>query len=645
MQRAGTISRTVELLAPAADLSVARAAIDAGADAVYMGGPAFGARSRAGNSMAEVEQAVKYAHRYAAKCFLTLNTLVYEHEMEQALSLVRQAYEMGVDALIVQDMGLLEADLPPIELHASTQCHITTPEKARFLEKVGFKRLILGRELSIEEIRRIVASVKVPVETFIHGALCVSYSGRCYMSCHMNGRSGNRGECAQSCRLAYRLENASGKVLQKDRYLLSMKDFNAGPLLEELLDSGVSSLKIEGRLKDALYVKNVTAYYRRMIDALLEKRPGWCKSSQGKIYTDVVPDVEKTYHREYTSFNLSGERADWAVFGTPKATGERIGRIKTVKEYTPGRYSGLCLQIQVEDKRTSLENGDGLCYYDTAGILRGGSIEKVVGRDGDYLVYMQAPETDFGLPNPGNVLYRNRSAVFEKAWSAARVCRKIPISIEVDTDALKMRAMSASDKEGTYRITECEIPAAQVQDARNVETADAMLLRQVEKLGGTAYEADSLSCKGQRKIFVPASVLNECRRVLVAKLDSEREEVFRPKPVPLERDDNYPYPAREGEWLYIENVANSYAEQFYRKHGIESVQKAFELLSVQEQHKKGQLLMVCKHCIRHQLGQCLKKGKPAPDYAADLYLCYGKNKFALHFDCANCRMEVRSCEE
>ena len=641
MQNGKPAIREVELLAPAADFSVACAAIDAGADAVYMGGPAFGARSRAGNRMEDVEQAVRYAHRYAAKCFLTLNTLVYENEMEQALRLARQAYEAGVDALIIQDMGLLEAGLPPIELHASTQCHITTPEKARFLEKAGFRRLILGRELSIEEIRKITASVNVPVETFVHGALCVSYSGQCYMSCYMNGRSGNRGECAQSCRLAYRLENASGKVLQKDRYLLSMKDFNAAPQLENLLATGVSSLKIEGRLKDALYVKNVTAYYRRRIDAVLEDHADWRKASQGKIYTDVWPDVEKTYHREYTSFNLEGNRAFWAVFGTPKAMGERMGRLKAVRDYRPGRYTGLCLQVDPEQGKTAFESGDGLCYYDAAGVLRGGNVEKVQEIRNGSFVYMQAPENESELPIPGGFLYRNRDIRFEKDWKGAHVFRKIPVWITVDMDTLRVEM-----KDGLGTRVETWIETEQVQEARHADMADAALLRQLKKMGGTAYEVVEAECTGQRKIFVPAAVLNECRRSLISAMNVAREKQYFPRPVPLNKDDTFPYPGlRNGVLDYTGNVANSWAETFYRKHGVGSVQKAFELRSVQEQHQKGQLLMLCKHCIRHQLGQCLKKGVCTPDYAQDLYLCYGKNKFALHFDCAECRMEVRSYED
>lgn len=636
--------RPVELLAPAAGLNEACAAVDAGADAVYMGGPAFGARSRAGNSMADVEKAVKYAHLYHAKCYLTLNTLIYENEMEQAVRIARQAYDAGVDALIVQDMGLLEAGLPPIELHASTQCHIVTPEKALFLEKAGFRRLVLGRELSLREIKEIASCVRAEIETFVHGALCVSYSGRCYMSCHMNGRSGNRGECAQSCRLPYRLENAAGKVLQQDRYLLSMKDFHAYARLEELVEAGVCSFKIEGRLKDAVYVKNITAYYRKKIDALQEKGLV-CPASKGRIYTDMRPDAEKTYHREYTDFNLDGKRADWAVFGTPKATGERIGRLEAVKEYTPGRYSGLCIEVKTDQATTVFESGDGLCYYDTEGILQGGNIEKALRQASSWLIYLQGPGRASMLPPIGCLLYRNRNAAFEKAWGTASVVRKIPVRIVVDTDRLKVCVSWDECPSETVRGTlECAIDPTRVQEARDAGNADAMLLRQLEKLGGTAYVAGELRCEGKRKIFVPASVLNECRRRLVEGLDEIREKSYTRRPVEPIRPTAHPYPGLQHGFLdYTANVANHWAANFYKRHGATQIQPAFEVRTVQERREKGQLLMVCKHCIRYQLGQCLRQ-KPAPDYAGDLYLCYGENKFALHFDCANCRMEVRSGE-
>lgn len=628
----------VELLAPAADAEVAMAAIDAGADAVYIGGPAFGARARAGNSLQDLERVVRYAHRYAARCFLTLNTLIYEQQMPQALQLARQAYDMGMDALLIQDMGLIEAGLPPIELHASTQCHITTPEKARFLESVGFRRLVLGRELSMAEIRRIAVSVQAEIETFIHGALCVSYSGQCYMSCYMNGRSGNRGECAQSCRLAYNLENDRGNLLQKERYLLSMKDFNADGFVEELLSAGVSCLKIEGRLKDAVYVKNITAYYRRRIDEILSGNPSIQRLSHGRTETGPLSDLQKSYHREYTGFNLSGKRGDWAVFGTPKATGEKVGRIKSVEKYLPGRYAGMVLRVVPESQKITLSAGDGLCYYGKNGKLCGNNLENCVHGAGSDLLTMQAPKEAQEVPEAGGILYRNQNKEFENAWKNAKISRKIPVEIQIDTERL---LVEMCDDYGNC-VESC-IDAVSVQPATNPKLAEAALHRAFLKMGDTAYEVRKVSIVGEKMIFVPAAVLNECRRNLVSAMDKHREEAYFPEPCEVQQGKTLLHPElKDGKLFYTANVANSWAEKFYRKHGASSIEKAFELLSPKEKEEPGRVLMVCKHCIRHQLGQCLKDN-PEPEYQGDLYLCYGRHKFALRFDCVHCRMEVCTC--
>lgn len=630
----------MELLAPAANVEVAVAAVNAGADAVYMGGPAFGARIRAGNSLQDLERAVHYAHRYAARCFLTLNTLIYEEQMPQALRLAWQAYEMGVDALLIQDMGLIEAGLPPIELHASTQCHITTPEKARFLESVGFTRLVLGRELSLDEIRRIAGSVQAQIETFVHGALCVSYSGQCYMSCYMNGRSGNRGECSQSCRLPYDLRNGEGRVLHKNRYLLSMKDLCADRFMEDLVDAGVNCLKIEGRLKDAVYVRNITSYYRRRLDGILSSRPWTERPSQGKTVCGRSPDLQKSYHRAYTEFNLSGKRGNWAVFDTPKATGEQVGRVLSVEKHNPGRYAGMVLRILPDAPDTiSFSAGDGLCFYGKDGKLYGRNLERFERKGKEFLLIMQGMEEDSELPEAGSVLFRNRDTEFENLWRQAKISRKISVDIRVDTDRL---LAEMSDAYG--HSVKVAINAEKVQPAKNPESAGEMLRNAFAKLGDTAYEAHKVEVSGGREIFLPVAVLNECRRQLVSALDKIREEAYAPKPARFRSQDSMSYPdMTDGKLDYRANVANSWAERFYAEHGARCVQKAFELLSAQEREKPGQLLMVCKHCIRYQLGQCLKE-RPEAAYRGDLYLCYGRHKFALHFDCVRCRMEVRTCQ-
>lgn len=629
----------VELLAPAADAAVAMAAIDAGADAVYIGGPAFGARSKAGNSLQDVERVVCYAHRYAAKCYLALNTILYDHEMDSALRLAKQAHAIGVDALIIQDMGLLGAGLPPMELHASTQCHISTPEKARFLESVGFKRLVLSRELSLDEIKKIADSVQTEIECFIHGALCVSYSGQCYMSCYMGGRSGNRGECAQSCRLAYDLQNAQGEVLQQNRHLLSMKDFNADDFLEDLIASGAHSLKIEGRLKDATYVKNITAHYRRRIDQILSREPHLQRPSQGMSACLLTPDLQKSYHRPYTSFNLSGKRTDWAVFDTPKAIGEEIGRVVAVEKNLPGRYSGLVLRISPTQENITFANGDGLCFYGENHRLAGGNLESFSREGREYRLCMQGLNDEAALPKSGAVLYRNHDTAFEKAWQQGRIQRKIPVEIHLNTDTLEVKMQ---DEYGHEVKTKLE--AEQVQTAQNAQTAEEAIKSALMKLGDTAYAAPSVNIAGKRKIFVPLAALNAYRRHLSDALNKKREEAYQPQALSARQaDKNLPFPELKTQSLsYTANIANLQAEKFYREHGADTIEKAFELLSDKEKESAGRVLMVCKHCIRHQLGQCLKK-KPSREYAGDLYLCGGRHKFALHFDCEHCRMEVRTC--
>lgn len=642
--------REIELLAPAADLQAAIAAINAGADSVYIGGPAFGARARAGNTMQDIEKAVSYAHLYKARCFLTLNTLIYEKELPQALQIARQAYECGVDALIIQDLGLIEAGLPPIEIHASTQCHIDTPAKARFLEALGFERLVLARELSLKEIAEISNSVRVSIETFVHGALCVSYSGQCYMSCYMNGRSGNRGECAQSCRLPYDLLDERGEVLQKGRYLLSMKDFNASRKIEDLLKAGVSCLKIEGRLKDADYVKNVTARYRKELDSVLDRIPAWEKYSQGEVYCDFEPDLQKTFHREYTAFNLSGNRGNWAVFGTPKATGKKIGKIGKVSDFRPGKYSGLVLDIRIGNSEDGIAAGDGLCYFDRNGELRGGQVEKVLFHNGKWTVWMQGPDSESGLPVAGEEVFRNQDKTFEREIRNGVTERKIAVRIGWDKERYAVY-MEDPDRNRVYERLDSE----DLEPARDKNLAVANAERQLSKLGGTAYRREFFEAGDTDGFpFIPMSLLNRCRRSLVEKMDRLRQERYRPLPVKrqvpdwdvlqaLWKDSGILQQGRPG---YMLNVANSQAEELYRRCGAEKIDPAFELIPEKERRHKGEsLLMICKHCIRFQLGRCLKEEKRDAAYEGDLFLCHSGYKFVLRFDCSRCRMEVWSVED
>lgn len=638
--------KRVELLAPAADVEVAKAAIDAGADAVYMGGPAFGARVRASNSLQDIERAVRYAHRYAARVFLTLNTLVYEDEMPAALELARQAYNMGVDALLIQDLGLLEAGLPPIELHASTQCHIDSVEKALFLQSLGFKRLVLARELSLREIAEISQAVKIETEAFVHGALCVSYSGQCYMSCYTTGRSGNRGECSQACRLPYDLVNGRGEVLLRNRYLLSMKDLNADAYIEDLVRAGVSCLKIEGRLKEVDYVKNVTYWYRKRLDAVLRDFPSCVKASQGEVRTDFQPDLQKTFHREYTSFNLSGKREDWAVFETPKAMGCRVGTVRKAElRRSREGFWRLDLQVCASEEEMAFSSGDGLCYVDARGDLQGGNVEKVEKSKGLFLLEMAAPsQNPAELPAEGTILYRNRDKVFDKTLQTAVFSRTLAVHGVFDA---KERCFYWRDEDGNE--VKAFLNEDEVQPARNPQAVPANFAAQTGKLGGTAYRLESFEYKGDEFFFVPASTLNRIRRELVEKMNDLREERYRPAasvsasvatatPVSVPQA-----PAPPVALDYRANCANSYAKRLYSGADAVSVEPAYELEAEKHRRQPNEVLMLCKHCIRAQTGQCLKRDKVSDKFRGDLFLRSANHKFALRFDCEACRMEVRSC--
>lgn len=635
------VRNKVELLAPAAGFEVAKAAIDAGADAVYIGGPAFGARSRVGNSLEDLEKTVRYARRYAARCFLTLNTLVYDEELEDAVRLAWDAYRIGMDALLIQDLGLLQAELPPMELHASTQCHIDSVGKALFLQSLGFRRLVLARELSIGEIEEIVRSVDVEVETFIHGALCVSYSGQCYMSAYLNGRSGNRGECAQPCRLPYSLTDAQGRVLIKDRYLLSMKDLKADAYLDDLVRIGVSCLKIEGRLKDAGYVANIVSYYRKALDAVLEKYPFVEKASQGDVLSNFDPDPEKSFHRPYTDFNLSGRRSDWAVFESPKAFGKEMGRVGRVLSYCPGSYSGLRIELEIPDGAASFCPGDGICYFDRDGNLQGGQVERVAYRDGTFQLDMSSPLQEKNLPIRGSLVYRNRDYAFDKSLQAASFVRTLPVKVRFEASTGKCFM-----KDAYGNSVSAVLDRSLCQEARNEAVAKDNFGRQMAKMGGSAYRLDEFLYEGKPVFFVPAAVLNALRRELLGKMDVLRQETYRPEDCFRKKNDFGVMGDFEGKCLsYRSNCANSLSRSFYVGAGAEEVEPAFELELSRHRAAEGELLMVCKHCIRAQLGCCLKYDDPGKGYGGDLFLRSARHKFALHFDCTACRMEVRSCKD
>lgn len=594
--------RRIELLSPAKDLACGIEAIRCGADAVYIGAPHFGARAAAGNSVDDIAQLVAYAHKYDVHVYVTMNTIIFDDELEEARMLALKLHEVGVDALITQDMALQQMNLP-IPLNASTQMDNRTPEHVNALAALGFKRVILARELSLDEIKKIRHATDIELEVFVHGALCVSYSGRCYASQHCFGRSANRGTCAQVCRLAYDLVDVDGNVLVRQKHLLSLKDLNRSRSLEALMDAGVASFKIEGRLKDVAYVKNVTAFYRQKIDEILSRRPEYRRASYGHEHIDFQPCLEKSFNRGFTDYFLRGRTEDVSAPDTPKSVGEPVGHVKAVR----GR------EIKVGGL-TTFHNGDGLCYFDSKGRLQGFRVNRV---EGNVLHLSEAmPEVPLHAP-----LYRNYDAQFVNLVSKKSDERTIMLDIvltESDTGFL----LSGTDETG--RHVQLAFPDEK-QTARTPQRD--RVVKELSKLGGTCYEAGSVNVEWEMDYFLPAARVAGWRRALVEKLLS----LSQPPLVLSER------PSADISALDPVNVANRLARQFYEKTGDKPVLPAYEL----QEPKQGALLMTCKHCVRYSLGACNRHLHNRRYLPEPLYLRMGDGRrFRLSFDCQQCEMHV-----
>jgi 23S rRNA 5-hydroxycytidine C2501 synthase len=599
----------IELLAPAKNLDSGKAAISCGADAVYIGAASFGAREAAGNSLDDIDQLVRYAHHYWARVYVTLNTLLHDDELPQAERLVNQLYDLGADALIIQDTGLLEMDLPPIALFASTQMHNHTPERVAFLEKVGFQRAILARELNLEQIKAIRAKTNLELETFVHGALCVSYSGQCYLSYALGGRSGNRGQCAQPCRRPYQLLDADGKILEQERYLLSLRDLNLAEHLDDLLDAGVRSFKIEGRLKDKSYVMNVVGYYRQKLDALLEKRQ-LRPSASGKVLLDFTPDPRKTFNRGYTSYFLEGRKKPVGSIDSPKSTGEPLGRVTRIVRNT-----------FTLDGKLELHRGDGLCYFNPQRELVGTTLNEVQGQT-------VTPEKMPGLA-VGTLVFRNHDHAFFSALEKSKSERKIAVRFRLAATQTGL-ALFAQDEDGSeamFSLDGEKIPAEKPEQA--LETIE----KQLRKLGGSGYECSLVRNDLPEVYFIPVVTLNALRRGVLEELTRQREENF-----PFREGgavvNSFPYPLKE--LAFQGNVLNHKAEDFYRRHGVEKIDPAAE--TGLDMH--GRKVMTTRHCIKHQLGWC-PKDRPDLRLAEPLMLMdEQENVFQLRFRCKECEMEV-----
>lgn len=610
--------QTIELLAPARNIECGMEAILHGADAVYIGGPGHGARAAAGNSVDDIARLCDFAHTYGARIYVTLNTILYDSELTEAEQLVWQFYRAGVDALIVQDLSLLRMSLPPIALHASTQTDNCTPEKAQWLEAAGFRQIVLARELSLQQISEIAATVSVPLECFVHGALCVSYSGRCYASQHCFGRSANRGSCAQFCRLAFDLVDGNQQTLMHDLHLLSLRDMNRTASLEAMMDAGVRSFKIEGRLKDVNYVKNVTAWYRREIDRILLRRAAdYRRASFGRSEVTFTPDVARSFNRGFTEYFLHGrtESPIWS-FHSPKATGAKVGMVSGVGQRN--------LRIQLAPNAGApIASGDGLCFVGADGKLTGFRVNRAEGN----LVF---PAT---MPRvtKGTVLFRNLDFAFDKKLSRPTATRTLDTHITLRETSVGY-AIDMSDESGNH----VSLSFPSLHDEAKSPQREAQT-RQLQKLGGTAFHAVEVTIQTNGERFIPSSQLAEWRRAAcnalmrAHRMSYVRDTAVRPD---YERLKALAAPAAD----YTANSSNRLSREFYAAAGMSHVAPAFE---VQEPDGEA-ALMTCRHCLRFALGACLKRdGGAARQLREPLSLRLPDGRmFPLKFDCRRCEMKV-----
>jgi putative protease len=606
----------IELLAPAKDLDCGLAAIDSGADAVYLGASRFGARVNAGNPLHDISALVEHAHRFWARVYVTVNTLLYDDELPEAVHLIHQLYEMGVDAIIIQDVGLLECDLPPVALFASTQMHNRTPERVAFLEQIGIRRVILPRELSLAEIRAIRARTTIELESFIHGALCVGYSGQCYLSYAIGGRSGNRGECAQPCRRLYNLVDADGKPLVRDRYLLSLRDLNLTDSLGELLDAGITSFKIEGRLKDRAYVTNVVSWYCRRLDQVLAVR-GWARSSSGRSTVDFEPDVSKTFNRGFTTHFLHGRKEPPGAIDSPKMVGEYIGTVTAVQGSTV-----------LVDTGVGLHSGDGLCWFDARGRLCGtvvNAARAIAQGPGGMSVTLQ--KTD-GI-HQGLEIYRNHDHAFLRRVERGRPARRIAVWMRLTRCSAGLM-LQVGDEDGNCAAAKL---AAEPEYAHKPDRAETTARAQLSKTGNTPYLCAGVDLEWDQAYFLPVAALNSLRRDALERLGAARD-AHRPVMRGRIQRNRVPYP--ETALTFHGNVLNQRSADFYRRHGVQEIVPAAE----SGHDMAGEVVMRARYCIKHQLGLC--DGTPRPgDLREPLYLVDAEgHRYRLRFQCVDCEMEV-----
>lgn len=607
--------KKLELLAPAKDLEHGKAAINHGADAVYIGAPKFSARQAAGTDLIQIESLATYAHLYYAKVYVALNTILFESELGEVQQLIQKLYEAGIDALIIQDMGILEMELPPLPLFASTQTHNASVEKVQFLEKVGFKRIILARELSLEQITQIGLNTSVELESFVHGALCISYSGQCYMSQAICERSGNRGTCAQPCRSAYDLVDDSGKVIQKNKHLLSLKDINLSNEIPNLVKAGISSFKIEGRLKDMAYIKNITAHYRNKIDSFLEKAQDYKKASSGKCSFNFIPDPNKTFNRGYTNYFINGRKEKTGSFLTQKSLGAEVGKVIKVtgREFI---YEG-----------EPLSPGDGICFFKENGELSGFLVNKTTSST-------IIPNNISEIVN-GAVLYRNFDLEFENKMKRSPGNRKIDVSMTLKQELEDIILELIDEDDNTVQ----SVFNGDVLKAENMETARQSVVSQLIKLGNSPFLLKEFLYQLDLPYFIPLGQLNQFRREAIELLIQKRY-LHNPKFLEKIEPTTIPYPTVSLD--YRGNVSNSYARKFYQRHGVEYIESAFE--TAKEPNLSNRVVMTTKHCIKYQLDACPKFQGMNSAYNKPLFIRDQHHTYELEFKCSECIMEVRICK-
>lgn len=612
----------LELLSPARDAEIAREAILHGADAVYIGGPDFGARHNASNSLKDIAELVPFAHQFGAKVFVTLNTILHDNELAGAQKLITDLYQAGVDALIVQDMGILELDIPPIELHASTQCDIRSVDKARFLGNAGFSQIVLARELNLNQIADIHENTDATIEFFIHGALCVAYSGQCNISHAQTGRSANRGDCSQACRLPYTLKDDQGRVVAYEKHLLSMKDNDQSANLEALINAGVRSFKIEGRYKDMSYVKNITAYYRQLLDNIIESRSDLARASAGRTEHFFIPSPDKTFHRGSTDYFVNQRKQDIGAFDSPKFIGLPVGEVLGV----------AAKHLDVETSEP-LANGDGLNVMIKREVVgfRVNTVEKT--GEGRYRVWPNEMPADLHKIRPHHPLNRNLDHNWQQALLKTSSERRIAVDLELSgwQEQLVLTATSEDGVSVTHTLD------GQFDIANNPEKAQSQLHDGVAKLGQTCYYPREVNLALAAPLFVPNSVLNQLRRETIGMLTDarmanyprgSRKPVSVPPPV---------YP--ESHLTFLANVYNHKARDFYHRYGVKLIDAAYEA-----HEEKGDVpVMITKHCLRFAFNLCPKQAKGVQGVkgrATPMQLVHQDEVLTLKFDCKPCEMHV-----